>query len=51
MLTAEEAKKKTQSNIDNCATKELTYLEKQINKAVQYMMDVFLFQILDFWNP
>lgn len=34
MLTAEKAKKKTQSNIDNCATKELTYLEKQINKAV-----------------
>lgn len=34
MLTAEEAKIKTQTNINNCATKELTYLEKQISKAV-----------------
>ena len=36
MLSANAAKKKTQSNIDNCITKELLQLEKQINKAVSY---------------
>lgn len=34
MLSAGDAKKKTQSNIDNCTTKELRLLEKQINKAI-----------------
>ena len=34
MLSASDAKKKTQSNIDNCTTKELRLLEKQINKAI-----------------
>ena len=34
MISAGDAKKKTQSNIDNCTTKELRLLEKQINKAI-----------------
>lgn len=34
MLSAGDAKKKTQSNIDNCTTKELRLSEKQINKAI-----------------
>lgn len=46
MLSASDSKKKTQTNIDNCATKELRWLEKQINKAVSDGR--FLFQIMDF---
>ena len=36
MLSASDAKKRTQSNIDNCMTKELVQLEKQINRAISY---------------
>lgn len=46
MLSASDSKKKTQTNIDNCATKELRWLEKQINNAVSDGR--FLFQIMDF---
>lgn len=34
MLSASEAKSKTQNNIDNCVTKELEKLDKQISDAI-----------------
>lgn len=34
MLSASEAKNKTQNNIDNCVTQELEKLNKQISSAI-----------------
>ena len=34
MLAANEAKRQTQNNIDNCATQELDKIDKQITEAI-----------------
>ncbi len=34
MISASEARKKTENNINNCATKELSEIMKQIDKAI-----------------
>lgn len=34
MLSANEAKKKTQDNINNCITQEFEKIEEQINDAI-----------------
>lgn len=36
LLSASEAKKKTQNNIDSCTTQELEKLDKQISDAISH---------------